>query len=370
MVGKHLSRRGLVRLGGGIAAGAALGGIHSAPAEGAPLAPAGLPVSKAFDLDDPSDPQYMHRPTWCPTVMQCAGYDHLNKHWYVAQVMYNPGDGVPYATRLREGDIAITKLSADGATKIGRMYLRGFGHGAQIGVEPTAAGSPPYLWIEYASQANSQGQGFGSKICRIKYLGPPADQPPRSFHWDDAGDRTAMNFKDRTPDPALLPGAGATLTSPRPVVDMHHRRLLVRFDRNGNQQCAVWDLASAVATPLGAPLAHRTNIYKPPVAQGFCLYGSYMYIYEGTAYTNGGPGDPDDVGSTYITRLDLNTGATTKALTRALKSLTFREPEGMNIMLIPDPAQAGAYLPRLSFGFASGAEGDRRSNIAYKDKLI
>ncbi|GGO40402.1 hypothetical protein [Streptomyces lasiicapitis] len=370
-MGEHVTRRDLIRLAGTTAvtaafAGAGLGTTHPARA----VQPLALPASRAFDLADPSDPVFMHRPTWCPTVMQCAGYDHLNKHWYVAQVMYNPDDGVPYATRLKEGDIAITKLSADGATKIGRMYLRGFGHGAQIGVEPTAAGAPPYLWIEYASEAPDGRTGFGTKVCRVKYLGPPASQPPRSFHWDSAADRAAMDFKDRTPDPAKLPGAGATLSAPRPVVDIHHRRLLVRFNRGGGLQCAVWDLDAAVAAPLGAPLAHRADLYKPPVAQGFCLYGSYLYMYEGEAYKNGGPGNADDTGNTYITRVDLNTGVTERALTRALKSLTFREPEGMNVMLVPDAAGPGGYRARLTFGFASGAEGARRCNIAYKDKLV
>ncbi|NGN69855.1 hypothetical protein G5C51_38955 [Streptomyces sp. A7024] len=326
-----------------------------------------LPTTKAFDLADPSDPVFMHKSAWCATVMQCAGYDHLNKHWYVAQVMHNPGDGVPYATRLAEGDIAVTKLSADGGTKLARMYLRGFGHGAQIGVEPTAAGKAPYIWIEYDAKTNSDGVGFGQKTCRIKYAGPAAADPPRSFHWDDPEDRTAMDFKDRTPDPTKLPGTGA-LTSPRPVVDIHHRRVLIRYDRDGSQQAAVYGLDNAIAAPLGTPVHHRAGLYKPPVAQGFCLYGSFMYIYEGTAYQNGGPSNPDDTGSTYITRLDLNTGATTKALTRALKSLTFREPEGMNIMLVP--ATGGGYTPRLTFGFASGATGDRRVNIAYKDALV
>jgi hypothetical protein len=251
------------------------------------------------------------------------------------------------------------------------MYLRGFGHGAQIGVEPTAAGSAPYIWIEYDSQPNSEDTGFGTKICRIKYLGPAADQPPRSFHWDDAADRTAMNFKDRTPDPLKLPGAGTTLSAPRPVVDMQHRRLLVRFNRNGQLQCAVWDLDTAVAAPLGAPLHHFADLPRPVYdAQGFCLYGSYLYMYEGEAYAGGGPTNTEDVGTTHITRVDLNTGVSERALTRALKSLVFREPEGINIMLVPDAARPGAFLPRLAFGFASGESGDRRVNIAFKDALI
>ncbi|MFF7182009.1 hypothetical protein [Streptomyces sp. NPDC008121] len=378
-----VSRRGLIRLGGGAAAGLVLGGAAAGTAgataragapTGAVTAEAGalaLPVSPSFDFGDGATALFMHKQAWCPTVMQCAGYDHLNKHWYVAQVMYNPDDGVSYATRKLEGDIAITKLSADGSTKLGRMYLRGFGHGAQIGIEATAAGSAPYIWIEYDSKPNSEKTGFGSRLCRIKYVGPAADQPPRSFHWDDAADRTAMNFKDRTPDPLKLPGAGTTLTSPRPVVDMQHRRVLVRFNRNGQWQCAVWDLDTASAAPLGAPLHHFADLPRPVYdAQGFCLYGSYIYMYEGEAYTGGGPTNTADVGTTHITKIDLNTGVSERGLTRALKSLEFREPEGMNIMLVPDPARPGSFLPRLTFGFASGLSGDRRVNIAYKDALI
>ncbi|MET9323504.1 hypothetical protein ABZX75_25430 [Streptomyces sp. NPDC003038] len=374
-----VSRRGLIRLGGGAAAGLVLGGVGASAAraattltDGTALATA-LPVSKAFDLSDGASALFMHEQAWCPTVMQCAGFDHINKHWYVSQVMYNPADGVSYDTRKLEGDIAITKLSEDGSTKLGRMYLRGFGHGAQIGIEATAAGAAPYIWIEYDSEPNSKNAGFGTKLCRIKYAGAPAGASPRSFHWDDAADRTAMNFKDRTPDPLKLPGAGTTLTSPRPVVDMQHRRLLVRFNRNEQLQCAVWDLDTAVGAPLGAPLHHFADLPTPKPAydrQGFCLYGSYMYMLEGTEYTDGGPTDTTDVGTTYITRVDLNTGVYERFLTRALKSLVHREPEGMNIMLVPAPARPGSFLPRLTFGFASGVSGDRRVNIAYKDALV
>ena len=71
----------------------------------AAAAPSGLPASRAFDLNDPSQAVFRHRRLWCPSVMQCAGYDHLNRHWYVAQTMYLPGDGVPWATRVRDGEL-------------------------------------------------------------------------------------------------------------------------------------------------------------------------------------------------------------------------------------------------------------------------
>jgi hypothetical protein len=335
-----------------------------------------LPESPRFDLADPSQGVFRGEKLWCPTVMQCAGYDHINDRWYVAQVMYNRGDGVPYWRRKYQGDIAITKLSADGSEKLGRMYLRGFGHGAQIGVEPTGPGTPPYLWIEYDSKPNDdcdpehdencRPTGFGSRLCRIKYVGPPADEPPRSFHWDDASDREEMDFRDRTPDPVVLPGEGDKVGAPRAAIDPGYGRVLVRFNRNDNVQCAVWDLKAATAPGrLGEPMIHRPNIYNPPTPQGFCLYGSYMYMLEGNPYGDDNP----PPGNTYITRLDLNTGEEARKRTEAFGDVSYREPEGMNIMLVPGPT-GGDYVPRLTFGFASGEEGDRRINIAYKDRLV
>ena len=39
----------------------------------AAAAPSGLPASRAFDLNDPSQAVFRHRRLWCPSVMQCAG---------------------------------------------------------------------------------------------------------------------------------------------------------------------------------------------------------------------------------------------------------------------------------------------------------
>lgn len=375
-----ITRRNVFRWGGGVAAGLALGGAAGAMGPGAVAAPRqngmgalSLPVSQSFDLNDPGGIVIQNRAPWCETIMQSAGYDHLNEHWYVAQVMYNPDDGVPFSTRQREGDIAITKLSANGSVKLGRMYLRGFGHAAQIGIETTVAGSPPYIWIEYDSVANADNVGFGTKLCRIKYMGPATGQPPRSFHWDNAADRTAMNFRDRTPNPAQLPGAGSTISAPRPFVDMHNRRVMVRFGRNGTTQTAVWGLDAAVANPLGTPLHHVASLPKPTPAytsQGFSFYGSFMYMYEGSKYASGGPTDPTDLGNTHITKVDLNTGAWERKHIRAMPSLTIREPEGMSIRLVPDATGVGGYRPQLCFGFGSGPSNDHRVNIAYKDIMI
>jgi hypothetical protein len=242
------------------------------------------------------------------------------------------------------------------------MYLRGFGHAAQIGVEPTAKGSAPFLWIEYDSQVNDEGTtGFGRKLCRLRYLGPATGQPPRSFHWDDADDRADTEFQDKMPDTATLPGSGS-LSSPRAVVDPVHERVMIRFTRGGDHHCAVYDLSHAGPGRPSKPVGFREKLPRTGTSQGFCLFGSYAYLLEGNAYKNGGPGNADDTGNTYITRVNLNTGESVRELTRALKSLTYREPEGMGIL--------PGTNPRLCFAFASGSDGDRRVNIAYKDALV
>ncbi|MET7638535.1 hypothetical protein [Streptomyces sp. NPDC005438] len=359
------SRRSLFKVGGGAAAGLALAGTGAAVARGVGQGAAAdpqIPVSKAFDLKDPADALLMHKQAWCPSVMQSFGIDHLNGHLYVVQVMFNPDDGVPYSKRRKEGDLAVTKLSLDGSTKLGRMYLRGFGHGAQIGVEPTAKGSAPYIWVEYDSKVNKEGKvGYGQKVCRIKYVGPDTGKPPRSFHWDNDTDRKDMDFQDKMPDLSTLPGSGS-ISSPRAVIDPVNRRLMLRLTRGGGHQAAVYDLDHAAENQPSKLVGFRDKLPQTGTSQGFCLFGSYAYLLEGNSYKNGGPGDPDDKGNTYITRVDLNTGEKTRELTRALKSLTYREPEGMGIHATDNP--------RLCFAFSSGASNDRRVNIAYKDKLV
>lgn len=88
-----------------------------------------------------------------------------------------PGESRPYTgdERARYGDLCVTRLDWTGAI-IGRMYLKGFGHGVSVAAEPS--GNSAYLWTETDSveAANpsyptdpSKNVGWGSRLCRFKF---------------------------------------------------------------------------------------------------------------------------------------------------------------------------------------------------------
>ncbi|MBB6675697.1 hypothetical protein [Cohnella nanjingensis] len=108
-------------------------------------------------------------------------------------------------------------------------------------------------------------------------------------------------------------------------------------------------------------------MYQPTtlgVFQGYCAYGNYLYLLDGTSYSASNPSP----GNTYLTTVDLNTGTQVDRFrTQAGVSLAYREPEGMAIRLTdPNDESTG----QLCFGFASGAAGARKATIYYKDSFI
>ena len=76
-----------------------------------------------------------------------------------------PGATRPYTgtERSTNGDLCITRLGW-GGTIIGGMYLKGFGHGVSIGVEP--ADTSACLWTETDSVPDGSDTDFGTKIAR------------------------------------------------------------------------------------------------------------------------------------------------------------------------------------------------------------
>ncbi|MFI0242491.1 hypothetical protein [Streptomyces sp. NPDC016845] len=117
------------------------------PAPGSAL----LVPSARIDLNSPSERWIREKTTRDVTIIQALGYDNANRHIYLAQVTQGglqlAGESGPVssADRNRRGDLTITKWDMEGNT-LGYMYLRGFGHGGNIGVEPVGSGA--YLWME------------------------------------------------------------------------------------------------------------------------------------------------------------------------------------------------------------------------------
>jgi hypothetical protein len=322
--GQALTRRGLLRIGAGLAAATTAAGFTAGQAMAA------VPEGR-FLLDTPSYNLLWKNPLHDVTVLQSLAFDNVNNHIYTAQVQAG-------STTARNGDLVITKLNLTGG-KLGHMILKGFGHGVSIGVEPV--GTTVYLWTETDGASDGEN-AWGRKLARFRFV--------------NGATRT-------TASPELTkyaPIAGATsLTC---AIDPSTNRLIMRHRMNGQARFAVYLLDDLKAGRTDNKLYDFAEPTAVDLAnfQGYTAYGNYVYTLDGHGYsaTNPPPGD------TYVTSIDMRTGQQVERfLTQAGKSLDLREPEGMAIQLVN-----GA--PKLCFGLASGAAGARRASVFYKETLV
>lgn len=316
-----VSRRTVLRIAGGVAATAATFGITSVLSG---VAEAAIPRSRYFDLNEPSYDLFrskmMHE---SHHAMQGFAFDNVNRRLFIAQIR-NGSSG---------DDLCINQLSFAGK-RLGSMHLSNAGHGVSIGVE--AVGRSSYIWTECDSHRNDD-DGRGTALARFKYV--------------DGGKPSVKKF---------LTGSRTITCATDPI----HKRLAVRRNEGGTLYYSVYHLADAAAGNFGNRLAH----FRQPklssssvVFQGYTIYGQYLYTLDGTGHAKAA-----DINS-YITRIDMNTGKVVdRFLTRAGKSLIYREPEGMAIY------RTSGGQTRLMFGFASRTSlgsSNRYANIFYKNVL-
>ncbi|MGW2586513.1 phage baseplate protein [Streptomyces virginiae] len=320
--GFSLSRRGLIRT--GVGASLAVLGLGA----GAQAASADVTATKRFDLSEPSYDLFRSKDTHGARVQQSFAFDWENKFLFVATKRSGSEES--------DGDLCINKMDFDG-NFISYMHLDGFGHGVAFAALPSGSGTE--LWIECAANT----KGFGTALAPITYkanttLGSPAAVA------------------------AYQPIAGATEYTCS--VDPVHRRMIVRYDTSGGKRIAVYALSAFETRNFGTPLVDFKQPTISGTAQGYALYGSYMYYLTGDAYP--GDGTPTGDGNTYVTSVDINTGAVKQGpvLTKAGSTLHHREPEGLAVY------RTDAGEARLFIGFATGLEGDRRSSIFYKNALV
>lgn len=330
-------RAPLVRLIGAASAtvvGLALlvGALFAQPPEASATAPAArapLPVTGRFDLR--AQPRAVFRGQWLQDrrhVPQSFACDDANGFLYVLQVEGTNAAGT-FAEHGQRGDLTLTKLTRDGRTIAGHMTLRGFGHGVALGVEP--AGADVFLWTEVDSQPNDAGFGRGTRIGRFRFqsgttLGTTS---PQLEKFD------------------LIAGA-RTCT---PSLDLTHGRLALRHVRDGGMRVALYDLA-AVKAGRASPLRDISLAFPFGTAQGWCTFGSYLYVLAGQAY---GPSNPPP-GNAIVWCLDWNTGAVVdRQPVSALADLVYREPEGLAV-------QVRDGTPHLCVGFGASvsAQDSRR----------
>ncbi|MGQ4489718.1 teichoic acid biosynthesis protein C [Streptomyces sp. SAS_281] len=389
------SRRSLLALGGAGALTAAAGvsmsaGTASAADHAAPASSLLVP-SPRLDLNSASDKWIREKPLRDETILQSFGYDNANGHIYLAQVtqgglkLAGESAAVSATERNRHGDLTITKWDMSGNT-LGYMYLRGFGHGMSIGVEPV--GDSAYLWTE------TEGEDVPDPVH-------PNDKTRRTSRGQRLARFPFVNGK-------VLDYGSAGLATYQPVsgasrytasVDPVYGRLAIRFrDADGVYVFQVHDLDLARLGVWTQPLASLRepkltavpgwplSTYGDPFLQGYVVVGRYLYMLHGNSYNSIQNIDGQDkvisspgVGNTFITSVNLTTGAldpapptpfketVNPAHTAAAYTLEYREPEGLGVY-VPDPAKPGVF--QIGVGFASGTAGARAATIYGKAGLI
>lgn len=318
----HFSRRSMFQVAGAGLIG--LGAAIAVPASSASAA--SVPTSKRFDLSQPSYERFrsvsLHE---THHAMQGMAYDNVNRRLYIAQIR-NGSDG---------DDLCVNQLSIEGKPT-GHMHVNNAGHGVSIGVEPV--GSSTYIWMECDSHEHSN-DGRGTALARFKFVNGGSPASVKKF----------------------LTGSKTITCATDPV----NNRLLVRRNEGGRMHYSLHTLTDAAAGRFTSPLAHfaQPKLGDGSVTfQGYTVLGNYLYTLDGTGHK-----DPADINS-YITAIDMNTGKVVqRSLTKAGKTLLYREPEGMMVY-----RTVGGNL-RLCFGFGSRpsmSSSTRYASVYFKDVLI
>ncbi|MFI5618673.1 hypothetical protein [Streptomyces sp. NPDC051567] len=273
------------------------------------------------------------------TVMQSFGIDPVTGDVFVLQVAEGqltlPGDSGPVdgSVRADRGDLAVTRLSPAGAIT-GSMYLRGFGHGVQMGVEHRAGVSR--LWTETAARpTGAENDGYGTAVTHFAF-----------------SDGTVLDHGSPKHATPYTPAAGAT--SVTCTIDPTTNRLIVRFS-SGGMKYEMYDLDRAAAG-VWQPLARISQPSPNGVFQGYASLGNVLYMLAGQAIAPDNPANRPP-GNTYLTAVDWSTGAVLQQqLVTAGQGLVYREPEGMAVSV-----RGG--VPHLHFGFACENPGPRTCTV-------
>ncbi|MEU1406346.1 Tat pathway signal sequence domain protein [Streptomyces sp. NPDC005728] len=349
----QLSRRQILQRVGGLTAAALVGSVALTQAG---TASAAVASSKRFDLTDPSEEWFREILLNETRILQSFAFDNTNKHLYTVQLVQGgrilPGETRAYTGTERDtsGDLCITRLDWQGYI-IGRMYLKGFGHGVSIGVEPS--GNSAYLWTETNALADSNNDGYGTKIARFKFANGTVVQ---------SDSQQVTRF-----DP--VPGSDHNTVAVDPV----NNRIAHRYRVNGTTwKYSLYDLATFKAGTFTA-LATITqpSVLTGPTFQGYTTMGQYLYTLDGTAYTYDSNGNQTSTSNTYVTSIDWNTGTVfERRLSNAGQSLFYREPEGLAVQ-IPDTSTPT--VARLFLGLGSEeslTQTDKKASFYYKDLLV
>ncbi|MGH8875959.1 MAG: hypothetical protein ACRD0P_01225 [Stackebrandtia sp.] len=334
----HISRRGLL-YGAGLSVATASGVLGAGRAFADTIED-----TPRFDLaTDAIRTELFEKPLTSVTVMQSFAFDDTRSHVYIAQLMDSNGGG---GDHNKQGDLCVNRTGPDGRAT-GSMYLRGFGHGVGLAVEPDGDGA--FIWLEGDAHDTGGDFTFGRKIVRVRF--------------SDGGDTSYADVPEADRfDP--VPGAEA-LT---PSIDLEYGRLAVKYNEGGTVKFRVFGLEDFKAKKFDAIAAFDKpdEVANGVYFQGWALFGRYLYALEGSNWGSQGSVYPD--GNVYLSCIDIETGEVMqRAITRAAKFFEYREPEGLAVRRHSpgDPLSAV-----IHFGLASGNVGDRRATLYTKPAFV
>ncbi|MEU0302575.1 signaling protein [Streptomyces sp. NPDC006175] len=222
--------------------------------------------------------------------------------------------------RRLAGDMCVTAYRhGDAAPQ--HMYLRGFGHGISMGVEPSDTG--PQLWVE--SDADER-TGYGRAVARIP------------FRHDTVLDSASPAVRHHRP----LPRSHRI----HPAVDVAANRVLVSHRTGDAHRCTTYALDEFLSGSY-RPLADLRNLAlrDGETLQGCAVHEDLIYQLTGTPYTEaGGDNPPTGGGNTFVSAIDMRSGKTAgRRKVSVAPHLSFREPEGLAVHPGPDQGLCVAF---------------------------
>lgn len=255
-------------------------------------------------------------------VTQSFAIDFVNNHIYATQV---EDDNTT-------GNIILSKIDFNGKV-LGKMYLKAFGHGNQIGIDRIDGVTK--IWVECDGAIASGGSFFGKKVCRFEFI----------------NNKTCYNHEGNVY--ALAPSDSEYVFV---AVNEESDRLGIRYKQNGKFYFEVYSLRSVLNnTPqllakILRPSSIETSSKSPN--QGFALHANMIYNYEGFSYEQ-----TDNKNNIKISCIDFKgTVLYSQYITHA-PNLSYREPEGLFFRQVDET------IFELYFGITSGATGARKFNI-------
>lgn len=261
--------------------------------------------------------------------MQSEARTSATGTWIIAQVTQSGRRGLTQAQHGAAGDLTLSHVS--GGKTVSWMYLRGFGHGESVAVQPSARGF--WVWAEAKSTLSHTpfpGDAFGTRVARFRWRAGATIWP---------SSRGVQVF-----DP--VPGSYYVT----PSLDLADGLIGIRYmDAAGAVHVVTYGLGQFTARHY-EPVTSITLPPPPGTDQGWALLpgGKTVAVLTGDHYTAANPAP----GDTVITWYGSSGAVTASAADQVAASLSYREPEGLTV--------AGG---SLCSGFTSGGSSARRASV-------